>query len=353
MTTSEKSSTPPNLSGTAPSLPSTAGLINLAEDRLGARMLYATDDFFAAKERLIQTADPVSKLGTYDDHGQWMDGWESRRRRGGGHDYCIVELAFPGYISLVDIDTTYFTGNHPPRASLDAISSNIGDIDPLAEDAPWKEILATAELGSSQPNPFAIDNPGPWKFIRLQIYPDGGVARLRVHGRIERDWEEIKANLEPGELLDLFAVENGGVPLLCNDQHYGTMYNLNRAGRGINMGDGWETRRRREPGNDWVIVKLGHPGVLKKVSVDTAHFKGNYPESVALEGIYIDPETSTDSDITPDLDWQPLMPKQLLSADAEHEFHSELADHKKITHVKINIFPDGGLSRVRLIGTLA
>ncbi len=350
--------------------PDISALVNLAEDRLGAEALFATDDFFAPKARMLKAEAPVAKPGTFDDNGQWMDGWESRRRRGGGHDYCVVKLAFPGEIEVIDLDTCYFTGNYPPQASLEALpefwgSAESVESDPLQPDAPWREILTPQELSGNQHNLFTISDHGPWRYLRLHIYPDGGIARLRTFGRVALDWEKIQKQLKPGESLDLLAVENGGIAILANDQHYGSITHLNRPGRGINMGDGWETRRRRESGHDWVIVELGHPGQLDKVCIDTAHFRGNFPESVSLEGIFVngvcrekpsgkasgsDSPPPANTQPGPDADWQPLMPPQPLGPDAVHDFQQQLLPHETISHVKINIHPDGGLSRVRLYG---
>ena len=322
-----------------------AGLVNLAEDRLGAQVIYATDDFFAPRERLLKAAEPIAKPGTFDAHGQWMDGWESRRRRGGGHDYCVIQLAYPGNVHQIDVNTRYFTGNYPPEASLEALTRG----SPLDPDALWQEILPRQPLSGDAHNRFAITHSGPWRFLRLHIFPDGGIARLRVFGLVERDWVEIRKNLAPSDLIDLFGMENGGVALLANDEHYGSIRHLNRAGRGINMGDGWETRRRREPGHDWVILKLGHPGQLQRVIIDTAHYRGNYPERVSLDAVLLAPGAALTSQDYPNLDWQPLMSPQFLTPDAEHEF-TQLIPHERLSHVRVNIHPDGGLSRVRLFG---
>ncbi len=324
------------------------GLINLAEDALGARALWASDDFFAPKERMLQRAEPVSRLGVFDDHGQWMDGWESRRKRGGGHDACIVQLAYPGVIRVVDIDTHYFTGNYPPHASLEA--SN--DADPLASSARWQTVVDRVALRGNGRNRFAVNSDTAWRSLRLNIFPDGGVARLRVWGEIRPDWNAVR----PDQRLDLFALENGGAGLTANDQHYGHTRNLNRPGRGVNMGDGWETRRRREPGNDWAIVRLGHPGTIEEVEVDTAHFKGNYPDRVSLQATRI-----ASGKVEPSLEelaaaserWPFLLPEQQTHADRQHYFKSQLAALGPVSHVRLNIYPDGGVSRLRLIGRIA
>ena len=224
--------------------------IRLEQPRLGTKVVYATDDFFADKSRLIDPAEPVFIDGKFDDNGKWMDGWESRRKRVKGHDHCVIRLGVRGIIRGIDIDTRHFTGNYPPEASVEACLS--------AEEIPgdsagWQEILPRVSLQGDAHHYLATDTRQAFTHVRLHIYPDGGVARLRIFGEVSPDWDNIDA--APG--LDLFALEHGGRALMCNDEHFGSMHNLNLPGRGVNMGDGWETARRRGPGNDWVILALG------------------------------------------------------------------------------------------------
>ena len=316
---------------------------NLADAALGAEALYATDEFFAAKERMLSSAEPVFDPDKYDDHGQWMDGWESRRKRGPGHDHCIVRLATRGHITAVDIDTRHFTGNYPPQASIDATN----DSDPTNDTARWTQILSTVGLQGDCGNLFDIDSDQSWECLRLNIYPDGGVARLRVFGRAQPDWSEMDRD----EIVDLAATLNGGQALETNDAHFGDVQKMLRPGRGINMGDGWQTQRRREPGHDWAIVELGHAGIIKQVEIDTAHFKGNYPESVSIDSAFLD-SPAEGKLAARSIFWQTLLPLQPLGPDAQHVFDAELVSDVPATHVRINIHPDGGLSRVRLNGKL-
>jgi allantoicase len=314
--------------------------IDLAQPRLGARVLYATDDFFAAKERLIDPASPVFVDGKYDDHGKWMDGWESRRKRVPGHDYCIIRIC-PGEIHGIEIDTAFFTGNYPPQASLEVCHSS-ADPD---ESTQWTEILAKSELRGNSKHYFSINDARSWTHVRFHIYPDGGVARLRLYGVATFDWSSVAAD----ELTDLLAMRHGGRALAANDMHYGHMSNLLAPGDGVNMGDGWETRRRREPGNDWVILKLGHSGCLKRILVDTAFFKGNYPARCSLHGAM--PKGVSDSEIRADADyWRPILPEVELGPDQKHVFEMEVLDHSPVSHVRLDIYPDGGVSRLRLYG---
>ncbi len=315
--------------------------VNLASAKLGARAISCSDDFFAPMDRMLKDEAPVFIDGKYDEHGKWMDGWESRRKRIPGNDWCIVRLAKPGVIHGVEIDTAFFTGNYPPAASIDACHFD-GD-DPGGE-AHWVEIIPQSVLGGDSEHQYAVASDTVFTHVRVKIYPDGGIARLRVFAEPRVDWGKIA----DGERVDIAAALNGGVALACNNEHYGSIRYLLTPGRGENMGDGWETRRRREPGNDWVVIVLAKAGAVKQVEVDTAHFKGNYPDSCSMLGANLDLvnlntiETESES-------WEELLPRVKLEADKQHFFADELKDIGNITHIRINIFPDGGLSRIRVL----
>ena len=314
--------------------------VRLEQRRLGTRVVYATDDFFAPKERLINPEPPVFVADKYDDNGKWMDGWESRRKRGPGHDYCIVRLGIPGLVHGVDINTAYFTGNYPPFASIDAC---VSDEEVPGDDVHWEELLSRQALQGNSHNYFVANSQSPVTHLRLHIYPDGGVARLRIYGEVRPDWSSI----DTAQTLDLFAIENGGRALICSDEHFGSMHNLNLSGRGISMGDGWETARRRTAGNDWVVLALGHAGVIDEVEIDTVHFKGNYPARArilaARQGVT--PAVMDDS-----RHWPVLLPEVPLNADALNRFEAELEDAGIVSHLRLDIFPDGGVSRLRIHG---
>ena len=272
--------------------------VQLEQPRLGSRVTYATDEFFGAKERLIEAADPVFDADRYDDHGKWMDGWESRRKREPGHDHCVIRLGVPGIVHGFDVDTSHFTGNYPPQVSIDGCVSD--------EDVPaqgWVEILPRTDIEGDSHNFLDVRNDTIFTHLRLHIYPDGGIARLRVFGEIRPDFSGVDG------YVDLAALEHGGRPIACSDQHYGSVHNLLAPGRGANMGDGWETARRRGPGNDWVIIALGHPGEIERAEIDTAHFKGNYPDRVSLEGGLFD---SDDAVTNSSPAWRTLLPEAKL-----------------------------------------
>ena len=324
--------------------PSFTEFTDLAAERLGGKALLCSDDFFAEKENLLKPGRGVFIPDKYTDRGKWMDGWESRRKRTEGHDWCVIKLATSGKIFGVDIDTNYFLGNHPPHASIDACYLTNDDI----ENAEWKEILPKSPLQPGSQNFYQITDHNIYTHLRLHIYPDGGVARLKVYGEVYKNWNEVDEN----ETIDLAAAVNGAKSILCNDMFFSHMDNLIMPGRGINMGDGWETKRNRTPNNrDWVIVRLAHKGIIEKVLIDTCHFKGNYPDSCYLEGcnISIEEENQLDSET---INWTIILPRTKLSADHEHYFEKEIENKNPFTHVRLSIFPDGGVSRMRLWGKI-
>ena len=312
--------------------------IQLEQSRLGTRVVFANDEFFGAKERLIEPSEPVYMEGKYDDHGKWMDGWESRRRRSPGHDYCIIGLGVPGVVRGFDIDTRHFTGNYPPQVSIDACRSEAEN-----PDDGWTELLSKTELQGDAHHYVAVASGDIWSHLRLNIFPDGGIARLRVYGEIRPDLSDSSG------VIDLVALENGGRAIACSDEHYGSMHNLNVAGRGVNIGDGWETARRRGPGNDWVILALGYRGEIEKVEIDTAHFKGNYPDRVSLEAALFD--FSDDATID-GVVWKILLPESKLEMNKQNLFETELKPIGAVSHVRMSIYPDGGVSRLRLHGRI-
>lgn len=324
--------------------PSFTQLTDLASERLGGEVLFATDDFFAEKENLIKPTRGIFIADKYTDRGKWMDGWESRRKRTPGHDWAIIQLATTGKIIGFNIDTNFFLGNHPPNASIEAAYINDVSLVKDWESLDWKEILPMSHLDPGSENFFESNINDLFTHIRLHIYPDGGVARLRVYGEVFKNWDAIA----PDEEIDLASALNGAKAIACNDMFFSSMGNLILPGRGINMGDGWETKRNRTPNNkDWVIIKLATPGIINKIIVDTAHFKGNYPDRCSIEACV----TNDDDAVKENTGWQLLLPQQKLSANKEHQFVNEINSLPGATHVRLNIFPDGGVSRLRLFGT--
>lgn len=315
---------------------------DLAAARLGGKVLYCTDDFFAEKENLIMPGRGVFIADKYTERGKWMDGWESRRKRTSGHDWAVIQLAAPGRITGFDIDTNFFLGNHPPHAAVEAaFLQNVEGIEDW-DAVEWKSLIPQSHLDAGSQNFFSNDNSSLFTHVRLHIYPDGGVARFRVYGDVFKDWDKTDSN----ELIDLASALNGAKAIACNDMFFSDMSNLLMPNRGANMGDGWETKRNRTPNNrDWVIVKLACEGTIESILVDTCHFKGNYPDSCSIEGCICDDDERLLKD---DAAWQIILHPSKLSADTEHDFMAE--SKGPFTHVRLNIFPDGGISRLRLFG---
>lgn len=324
-------------------------LVDLASARLGGRAIEANDEFFAPKSNLLKPSKAVFIEGKFTGRGKWMDGWETRRRRTPGYDWCIIRLGLPGIIRGVVVDTSHFKGNYPARCSLEACDLGGGPPDAgeraklHSPNTPWIELLPESPLAGDAQNEFPVTCVRRCTHLRLKIYPDGGVARLRVYGEVVPDRRRMGRSE-----IDLANIVNGARILQSSDEFFGVPLNLLMPGRGKNMGDGWETRRRRGPGHDWTIVKLGVPGSIERVEVDTSHFKGNFPDSCSLEACYS--AGGDGSDVARLQDWQELLPPTKLKAHARHIFRDQLADVGPATHVRFNIYPDGGVSRLRLLG---
>lgn len=321
------------------------GSVNLASPRLGANIIEVSDDFFGAAKRMLNDAPPIFFPDRYDEHGKWMDGWESRRRRQGGHDHCIVQLGAKGVLSGFEVNTRFFTGNHPPFVSIEgALIDGLPD-----ENTVWTEIVAKSDLQPDTQNLFPVDDDRPYNILRINILPDGGVARYRVWGTPVCEWKRQ----DPAGHHELSAIVNAGRVVGYSDAHYGDPWIILTPGRGQNMGDGWETRRRRGPGNDWIVIALGAAGHARNIEIDTAHFKGNYPDRCTIQASRM--EDATDADVVAaSEDWPVLLDEQKLQMDHIHDFEgAAISDIGAITHIRLNIFPDGGVSRVRIFGPLA
>jgi len=241
-----------------------------------------------------------------------------------------------------DIDTNYFRGNAPETVSVEAC---VSDVEPNA-DTVWETVLEQAPVEAHSQNIFEIDNAKAYTHIRLNMFPDGGVARIRVYGEADVNWNDFI----DGELIDLAYIKNGAKALLVSDMFFSDKNNLIMPGRGKDMGDGWETKRRRDPGPDWSIVKLATQGSIEKVIVDTCHFKGNFPDTFTLEGLVSNSDDFTNGQ--QEEKWQPIIARTKLYAHREHLFINEIvpSSTEQFTHLRLNIFPDGGISRLRAFG---
>ena len=304
-------------------------MVDLASARYGGEVIWCNDEFFAPASNLISPAAPVWREGEFTDHGKWMDGWETRRRREPGHDSCIIRLGLPGIVDAVTVDTSYFTGNYPESFSLDACGADSNRLG----GAEWVELIPPTPLEGNTTATFDVRDDHRATHVRLNIYPDGGIARLRVEGRPVPDRDRVCP--EEG-LVDLADASLGGCCIDCSDAHFASPDNLLSPTEPEGMWDGWETARRRGPGNDWVVVDLGLPGTIDLVDVDTRFFKGNAPGSVQIETW------------GPDGKWRPACDPVAVAA---HEINRiELAAPVEAERIRFNIFPDGGVARLRVWG---
>ena len=304
-------------------------LPDLAVRTLGGSVVAANDELFAERENLIKPRPAVFNAHTFGHKGQIYDGWETRRRREPGHDWAIVRLGVPGVVRGVVVDTAFFTGNYPEQCSVEATSvEGYPSPDELAAAA-WTEIVPRSPLKGDTRNPFTVAAGESCTHVRLNIFPDGGVARLRVHGEVVPDPRWLG-----GAPLDLAALENGGLVVDCSNMFYSSPNNLLLPGRARVMGDGWETARRRDEANDWVEVRLAAEGVIRRVELDTTHFKGNAPGWFRLS----------------DAGGAELIPRTRLQPDTRHQFRVATAEPS--SRVRVDVYPDGGFARLRLYGDL-
>ncbi|XP_024116699.1 allantoicase isoform X1 [Oryzias melastigma] len=360
---------------------------DLACEAVGGKVIFATDEWFAPAKNLLKKEPPQFKPSAFTDFGKWMDGWETRRKRTPGHDWCIIQLGVPGSIYGFDVDTSFFTGNHPPHISiqgacLDQMAAFTLDGDRTGMAASSSQMAAAAKLSSEvwpelvgvsplQPgysdcchNYFRTNFRGRVTHLRLNMLPDGGIARLRVYGVGLRDWSTVSTN----QLVDLVALTNGGMCLGYSNAHFGHPRNMIGLERAANMADGWETARRLDrpkelkvdkcgilqvPGYEWAVFRLGHPGVISSIEVDTTHFKGNFPDSCRIEACLLTQEeeghfirTSWNS-----VKWEKLLPSQKLHPHCRHQYSAaDLTLSMVFSHIRLIISPDGGVSRLRLWG---
>jgi len=384
-------STIPSSSATSPGVVGFRSLPDLACSNVGGRVLSCTDEFFAEASNMTAPTTPVFVVGKFTDNGKWMDGWESRRKRTPGHDHAVIQLGLPGKIEGVNVDTSYFVGNFPEAASIEACSLEVGAGEVATEEqlrsAEWSELVPVSTLAGGTANYLLASGPARnmrVTHIRFHIYPDGGVARLRVHGTAMPNWAALveaskKSPLKavgtnrpiPAGLVDVACVTNGAQVITCNDAFFGSHSNLLLPDRAPTMGDGWETRRKRVlPGHDWIIIKLGRAAAIKLIEIDTNHFKGNYPDSASIEVAYLDEEKNASHRLTAgdwhrpheQVEWLELLPQTKMEAHAQRYFGAKGSEgdadpaaklhhtDRVVTHVRMKIYPDGGVSRLRMWG---
>ena len=327
--------------------------IDLLDERIGAKALLCSDDFFAEMDNLTKFPDAIFIPEKYTERGKWMDGWESRRKREKGYDWCILRLGVAGSIRMFDIDTAHFLGNHAPIASIEgACAPTCADTEEELRQLQWFPLLDQVPLARGSQNLFVPENQKTVTHVRLNMFPDGGIARLRAYGQPNPSWkpsvDDARFSLLEGE-VDLAALRNGAQALLCSDMFFGEMSNLIAPGRARVMGEGWETRRSRRIGSDWIVVRLGTKGTVSGVVLDTNHFKGNFPESASVFGVYAPNATLTELS-SPRLPWREIVPRTKLRAHEERFFRDEIVATGPFDHVMLRIYPDGGVSRMRIYG---
>ncbi|XP_047528746.1 allantoicase-like [Vanessa atalanta] len=358
-------------------VPAFAELSEFASLTAGGSVIFATDDFFAPCENMLHDTEPVFIADKYTEFGKWMDGWETRRKRIPGHDWCILKLATKCVIRGLLVDTAFFTGNYAPKYSIQAAcltpeeeallpgrdtqmgaacsECDLKRVEQLKSDK-WEEIVPITALRpgyeESRMNYQKVLCDEAWTYIRVNIYPDGGIARLRVYG-------EAKPEAPPAsQLVDLASMLSGTTCLGYSNAHYGHPRNIIKPSKGDTMADGWETARRLDrpevleatddgtlivTGEEWAVFKLGFCGRIKNICVDTAHFKGNFPDSIKVEGALLDKEWSH----TKSTKWYNILKQSKLSANKEHWFS---CNSDAISHIRVTMAPDGGISRIRTFG---
>ena len=315
---------------------------DLASRWLGGTVMAASDEAFGDKENLLNPDAPVNEPGHYGNRGEVVDGWETRRRREGGHDWVLIRLGAPGVITSIDVDTSFFTGNFPESCRVEACGHEgypaSNELTHVQHE--WLEIVPHSALRGSSHNVFPVSDPRRFTHVRLAIFPDGGVARLRVNGRVVPDPRELD-----GISIDLASQRYGGAVVSSSDDFYTSSQLLNRPDRARTMGEGWETRRRRDTGHDFAVFRLAFVGYVRQLIVDTAHFRYNATGEIMVYGCKDQEPPAADSDA-----WRPMLGRTRLQPDTYHVF--PLGDNVTVGSIRLDAFPDGGISRVRAIGTI-
>ena len=342
-------------------LPDFTLLPDLAARRLGGSVVYANDELFAEKENLIKAGPPAFAAGEFGHKGKVYDGWETRRRRDPGHDHAIIRLGLPGMVRGIVVDTSFFLGNYPPQVSVEAIAADGYPSPPELAGMRWVSLVDRSAAAGGIANAYPVTSDRRWTHVRLSIYPDGGVARLRVHGEPVPDPAFLDGT------IDLAALENGGQLTGCSDAFYSSAANLIMPGRAASMADGWENARRRDGGLDYAAFALAGAGLIRQVEIDTSYCVGNAPgwaRLLAAAGPLIAPDAGAaltaapaaaapGSSVAPDaamLDWRELLRRTRLQPDTRHQFLVVAA--QPATHVRLEVYPDGGLARLRVLGEI-
>ena len=317
-------------------------LPDVASRALGGSVVHADDELFAASDNLVNPGPAEHDPRAFGPRGKLYDGWETRRRRTPGHDTAVVRLGVRAEVAGVVVDTAWFTGNYPPRVGVDGVDlPGYPSVDELL-DAPWRPLVPVSDVRGDTRNAFVVDGGPACTHVRLTLHPDGGVARLRVHGRPVPDPSVLTGT------VDLAALEHGGDVVACSDAFYASARNLLLPGRARTTGEGWENARRRDGGNDHVTVRLAGPGTVRRLVLDTSRFVGNAPGEALVRGCTGMPADGDEGR------WATLLPRTRLQPDTRHVFAVDpAAAAATVDHVRLDVYPDGGLARFRVLGELS
>ncbi|MGH3567379.1 MAG: allantoicase [Pseudonocardia sp.] len=318
-------------------------LPDLASRRLGGAVVDASDDFFADRAALVMPG-PVQPRTEFGYRGKFYDGWETRRRREPGSDHATVRLGIPGIVHGIVVDTAFFRGNYPPEVSVHATALEDYPGPTELAAAEWTTLVARSPAKGDIANVYEVSGRHRFTHVRLTIHPDGGVARFRVHGEAVVDPRLLHGT------VDLAAQDSGGLLAGCSDMFFSSPENLLRPGPARSMGEGWETARRRGGGNDWVMVALAGACRLRDIVFDTGHFLGNAPGEVQISGATIERAGSGATDLA-HRTWTPLIKRRPAQPDTPHRFRIG-PGAPTVTHLRVDIYPDGGFARLRAHGEL-
>ncbi|KAF2876570.1 galactose-binding domain-like protein [Massariosphaeria phaeospora] len=320
---------------------------DLVSAPLGSRILSFSDEWFASASNLITPTPPIRRPGVFTHAGAWYDGWETRRHNSEPADWVVIRLGVAsGKVAGVEVDTAFFNGNHAPEIAVQGcFVAEESETEVMAAGyTGWEAILDIQECGPSQRHAWLLEEltEKAYTHVKLLMYPDGGIARFRLYGVAVPVFPQSM-----DQIFELSATVMGGVATSCSDQHFGTKDNLLLPGRGKDMGDGWETKRTRGEHVDWTIVRLGVTGEVDNIVIDTAHFRGNFPQKVQVFAGHFEQDPASDA-----AGWVEILQAQKSGPDKEHQYKSELKEvqGKRYTHAKLVIIPDGGVKRFRIFG---
>ena len=326
----------------SPTAAAFAGLVDLASADSGGAAVACSDDSFASMDHLVRASPPVFDPHAFTDHGRLMDGWQGRRRNGRGHDWCIIKLGVAGTVHGVDIDTSHFHGDAAPFASIEGANVPLNaESEALRSETEWTQIVAPFALQPNGQNLQSARTVSVWTHVRIRVFPDGGVARLRV-------WGEPASVADPNTEVDLACAQHGGQAMACSSTALGSPVNLLKRQPAIDIRDGWEPQRNRRLNGEWVVIRLGGPARIAEVVLDTKHFSGNHPERIRVDGIHwVAPPLPA---LLASSAWKPIVESFEPAPDAPHL--KSVNDAGPWTHVRVHVGPDGGISRVRVYGSI-